>query len=73
MHGTAYVNQHLRGRVTGCYVDQQMLSEKEDAPVTSYYIWLPYLLSIHAGPTHQYRYLALGPLHIMIMYLFANL
>ena len=56
MHGTAYVRHHLRGRVTGCYVDQQMLSEEEDAPVTSYYIWLPYLLSILAGPTHQYRY-----------------
>ena len=60
MHGTAYVRRHLRGKVTGCYVDQQMLSEEEDAPVTSYYIWLPYLLSTLAGLAHQYRYSAVG-------------
>ena len=46
MHGTAYVRKHLQGVATGCYVDQSRLETPEDAPITSYYLWLPYLLSL---------------------------
>ena len=30
---------------SGCYVDQSELTSREDAPITTYYLWLPYLLS----------------------------
>ena len=46
MHGTAYVRSHLQGIATGCYVDQSRLDAPEDAPITAYYLWLPYLLSL---------------------------
>lgn len=46
MHGTAYVRNHLQGQTTGCYVDQSKLKIHEDTPITSYYLWLPYLLSL---------------------------
>ena len=46
MHGTAYVRKHLQGIATGCYVDQSRLETPEDAPITAYYLWLPYLLSL---------------------------
>ena len=46
MHGTAYVRSHLQGQTTGCYVDQSKLKIHEDTPITSYYLWLPYLLSL---------------------------
>jgi len=46
IHGTAYVRSQLQGQATGCYVDQSRLTSEEDAPVTAYYLWLPYLLSL---------------------------
>jgi len=46
IHGTAYVRSHLQGKATGCFVDQSRLLSEEDAPVTAYYLWLPYLLSL---------------------------
>jgi len=46
IHGTAYVRTHLQGQATGCYVDQSTLRSEEDAPVTAYYLWLPYLLTL---------------------------
>jgi len=46
IHGTAYVRSHLQGKATGCFVDQSRLHSEEDAPVTAYYLWLPYLLSL---------------------------
>jgi len=46
IHGTAYVRTHLQGQATGCFVDQSKISSEEDAPVTAYYLWLPYLLSL---------------------------
>jgi len=46
IHGTAYVRTQLQGKATGCYVDQSRLQSEEDAPVTAYYLWLPYLLSL---------------------------
>lgn len=46
IHGTAYVRSSLQGQATGCYVDQSRMTSEEDAPVTAYYLWLPYLLSL---------------------------
>jgi len=46
IHGTAYVRSTLQGKATGCYVDQSTLTSEEDAPITAYYLWLPYLLSL---------------------------
>jgi len=46
IHGTAYVRSQLQGQATGCFVDQSRLTSEEDAPVTAYYLWLPYLLSL---------------------------
>jgi hypothetical protein len=46
IHGTAYVRPQLQGRATGCFVDQSKLESEEDAPITAYYLWLPYLLSL---------------------------
>ena len=37
---------HLQGKATGCFVDQSRLNSEEDAPVTAYYLWLPYLLTL---------------------------
>ena len=45
IHGTAYVRKHLQGTGTGCFVDQSRIHSEEDAPVTAYYLWLPYLLT----------------------------
>ena len=46
IHGTAYVRPQLQGKATGCFVDQSKLESEEDAPITAYYLWLPYLLSL---------------------------
>ena len=32
-------------RQTGCYVDQRYITSAENAPITNYYLWLPYLMS----------------------------
>ena len=39
------MRDHLQGRATGCYVDPKEVDTHEDFLVTSYYLWLPYLLS----------------------------
>jgi len=49
IHGTAYVRDHLQGKATGCFVDQTKIESEEDAPVTSYYLWLPFLLTFCFG------------------------
>ena len=41
---TLYAN--LLPQATGCFVDQTKIESEEDAPVTAYYLWLPYLLTI---------------------------
>lgn len=46
IHGTSYVRKQLQGKGTGCFVDQTKIESEEDAPVTAYYLWLPYLLTI---------------------------
>ena len=46
IHGTSYVRQALQGQATGCFVDQTRIQSDEDAPVTAYYLWLPYLLTV---------------------------
>jgi len=46
IHGTSYVRPNLQGKATGCFVDQASLTSEEDAPITAYYLWLPYLLSL---------------------------
>jgi len=46
LHGTSYVKNQLQGKATGCYVDHTKLDTQEDALITSYYLWLPYLLSL---------------------------
>lgn len=46
IHGTSYVREALRGKATGCFVDQSKVTTEEDAPVTAYYLWLPYLLAV---------------------------
>ena len=37
---------YLFSQATGCFVDQTKIESEEDAPVTAYYLWLPYLLTI---------------------------
>ena len=37
---------YLPPQATGCFVDQTKIESEEDAPVTAYYLWLPYLLTI---------------------------
>jgi len=49
IHGTAYIRPHLQGKATGCYVDQSQLDSPENAPVTAYYLWLPFLLAFCFG------------------------
>jgi len=49
IHGTAYVRDHLQGKATGCFVDQSKLESEKDAPVTAYYLWLPFLLTFCFG------------------------
>jgi len=49
IHGTAYVKEHLQGKATGCFVDQSRLESPADAPVTAYYLWLPFLLTFCFG------------------------
>jgi len=49
IHGTAYVREHLQGKATGCFVDQSKIESEEDAPVTAYYLWLPFLLTFCFG------------------------
>ena len=46
LHGSTYVRDHLQGKATGCFIDQSRLSSEADAPVTAYYLWLPYLLTL---------------------------
>ena len=48
-HGTAYVRDHLQGKATGCFVDQSKIISEEDAPVTAYYLWIPFLLTFCFG------------------------
>ena len=40
------VNFSAAGKATGCYVDQTALKTAADAPVTNYYLWLPYMLGL---------------------------
>ena len=49
IHGTAYVRDHLQGKATGCFVDQSKIPTPADAPVTAYYLWLPFLLTFCFG------------------------
>lgn len=49
IHGTGYIRPHLQGKATGCYVDQAKINSPEDAPVTAYYLWLPFLLTFCFG------------------------
>jgi len=49
IHGTAYVREHLQGKATGCFVDQSKIESEVDAPVTAYYLWLPFLLTFCFG------------------------
>jgi len=49
IHGTAYVREHLQGKATGCFVDQSKIESETDAPVTAYYLWLPFLLTFCFG------------------------
>jgi len=49
IHGTSYIRPHLQGKATGCYVDQSQIETPEDAPVTAYYLWLPFLLTFCFG------------------------
>jgi len=49
IHGTAYIRPHLQGKATGCFVDQSKIESPEDAPVTAYYLWLPFLLTFCFG------------------------
>lgn len=46
IHGYSYLKEHLQGNATGCYVDQTKLKSEADGPVTNYYLWLPYLMSL---------------------------
>jgi len=46
LHGTAFVRKSLQGKASGCFVDQSKITYGEDVPVTAYYLWLPYLLSV---------------------------
>ena len=39
-------NLSAAGKATGCYVDQTALKTAADAPVTNYYLWLPYMLGL---------------------------
>lgn len=49
IHGSGYVKDHLQGEATGCYIDQSKLGDNKDAPVTAYYLWLPFLLTFCIG------------------------
>jgi len=49
IHGSAYIREHLQGKATGCFVDQSRIESEEDAPVTAYYLWLPFLLTLCFG------------------------
>jgi len=49
IHGTAYVRPHLQSKATGCYVDQSHFDSPADAPVTAYYLWIPFLLLVCFG------------------------
>lgn len=51
IHGYSYIHPSFRSTITGesitgCFVDQSQISGPEDAPITTYYLWLPYLLSL---------------------------
>ena len=40
------MRSHLQGVATGCYVDPEVVeTNNEYSQITSYYLWLPYLLS----------------------------
>lgn len=49
IHGTAYIREHLQGKATGCFVDQSKIEKEEDAPITAYYLWIPFLLTFCFG------------------------
>jgi len=46
LHGYSYIHPSIQDKATGCYVDQRYISSPEDSPITTYYMWLPYLLSL---------------------------
>lgn len=46
LHGTSYIKNHLQGQATGCYVNHSRIDVHENALITTYYLWLPYLLSL---------------------------
>ena len=39
----------MQGKATGCFVDQSKIASAADAPVTAYYLWLPFLLTFCFG------------------------
>ena len=43
------MRDHLQGKATGCFVDQSRIESAADAPVTAYYLWLPFLLTFCFG------------------------
>ena len=43
---TYHVDLKYLGKATGCFVDQDKVTSKEDERVTAYYLWLPYLLAL---------------------------
>jgi len=46
IHGYSYIHPNIQDKAAGCYVDQTYISSVEDSPITTYYMWLPYLLSL---------------------------
>jgi len=50
IHGTGYLKSHLQGEATGCFVDQNSMSDDEwNSRVTAYYLWIPFLLTFCIG------------------------
>ena len=45
IHGSSYIGKHLQGQATGCFVHPDVVDSAENEPVTSYYLWLPLLLT----------------------------
>ena len=45
IHGSSYVGKHLQGEITGCFVHPDIVESANNEPVTSYYLWLPLLLT----------------------------
>ena len=46
IHGGSYITGVFQGKITGCYVDPNKLNSQEGDLVTSYYLWIPFLLTI---------------------------